>query len=129
MYCQFLGHAGIASFLMAPSTLSFLMKFGIWVPNMIIFVHGFFWGGCLVQKISGNDSQSKKLFVELQSLISCNPYGQTSQNFYHMFSYKFSTRSYGWNLNKYILNHFVVNALELAVLGGFWRKNTKELRG
>ena len=38
VYCQFLGHAGIASFLRAPSTLSFLMKFGIWVPNMIIFV-------------------------------------------------------------------------------------------
>ena len=59
MYCQFLGHAGIASFLRAPSTLSFLMKFGIWVPNMIIFVlvHGL--GGCLVQKDSRNSSQSE----------------------------------------------------------------------
>ena len=25
------------------------------------------------------------------------------------------------------INHFVVNALELAVLSGFWRKNAKEL--
>ena len=59
MYCQFLRHAGIASFLRAPSTPSFLMKFGIWVPNMIIFVlvHGL--GGCLVQNISGNGSQSE----------------------------------------------------------------------
>ena len=49
----------IVSFLRAPSTPSFLMKFGIWVPNMIIFVlvHGS--GGCLVQKISGNGSQSE----------------------------------------------------------------------
>ena len=59
MYCQFLGHVGIASFLRAPSTPSFLMKFGIWVPNMIIFVlvHG--WGGDSVQKISENGSQSE----------------------------------------------------------------------
>ena len=59
MYCQFLGHACIASFLKAPSNPSFWMKFGIWVPNMIIFVlvHGL--GGCLVQKISGNGGQSK----------------------------------------------------------------------
>ena len=58
MYCQFLGHAGIASFLRAPST-PFLMKFGIWVPNMIIFVliHGL--EGCLVQKISRNGGQSE----------------------------------------------------------------------
>ena len=42
VYCQFLGHVGIASFLRAPSTPSFLMKFGVWVPNRIIFVlvHG-----------------------------------------------------------------------------------------
>ena len=60
MYCQFLGHVGIASFLRAPSTPSFLMKFGIWVPNMIIFalVHGL-EGGYLVQKISGNNGQSE----------------------------------------------------------------------
>ena len=59
MYCQFLGHAGIASFLRAPSTPSFLMKFGIWVPNMIIFVlvHGL--GGCSVQKKSRNYSKSE----------------------------------------------------------------------
>ena len=59
MYCQFLGHAGIASFLRAPSTPSFLMKFVIWVPYMIIFVlvHGL--EGCLVQKISRNGSQSE----------------------------------------------------------------------
>ena len=44
-----------------------------------------------------------------------------------MFSYKFSTRSYGWNLKKIIFDRFVVNALELAVLSGFWRKNAKEL--
>ena len=60
MYCQLLGHAGIASFFRAPSTSSFLMKFGIWVPNMIIFVlvHGL-GGGCLVQKNSRNNSQSE----------------------------------------------------------------------
>ena len=59
MYCQFLGHAGIASFLRAPSTPLFLMEFGIWVPKMIIFVlvHGL--GGCLVQKNSRNGSQSE----------------------------------------------------------------------
>ena len=59
MNCQLLGHAGIASFLRAPSTPSFFMKFGIWVPNMIIIVlvHGL--GGCLVQKISRNGSQSE----------------------------------------------------------------------
>ena len=60
MYCQFLGHVGIASFLRALSTPSFLMKFGIWVPNMIIFVLVYgLGGGCLVQKISGNGGQSE----------------------------------------------------------------------
>ena len=61
MYCQFLGHPGIASFFRAPSTPSFLMRFGIWLPNMIIFVlvHSLRGGGCLVQKVSGNDSQSE----------------------------------------------------------------------
>ena len=60
MYCQFLVHVGIASFLRAPSTPSFLMKFRIWVPNMIIFVlvHGL-GGGCLVQKISRSGGQSE----------------------------------------------------------------------
>ena len=73
MYCQFLGHAGIASFLRAPSTPSFLMKFGIWVPNMIIFVlvHGL--GGCLVQKFSGNGGQSKlKLLDRSEKNFLCN---------------------------------------------------------
>ena len=59
MYCQFLGHAGIASFLRAPSTPSFLMKFGIWVPNMIIFVLVYGLGGCLVQIFSRNGGQSE----------------------------------------------------------------------
>ena len=45
VYFQFLGHAGIASLLRAPSTPSFLMKFGIWVPNMIIFVLVYGLGG------------------------------------------------------------------------------------
>ena len=58
MYCQFLGHVDIASFLRAPSTPSFLMKFCIWVPNMIIFVLVHRLGGCLVQKISGTGGQS-----------------------------------------------------------------------
>ena len=60
MYCQFLGRADIASFFRAPSAPSFLMKFGIWAPNMIIFVlvHGF-GGWCLVQKFPGNGSQSE----------------------------------------------------------------------
>ena len=59
MYCQFLGHAGIASFLRAPFTPSFLMKFGIRVPKKIIFVlvHGL--GVCLVQFFLGNDGQSE----------------------------------------------------------------------
>ena len=73
MYCQFLGHAGIASFFRAPSTPSFLMKFGIWVPNMIIFVlvHGL--GGCLVQKSSGNGGQSElKLPGRSEKNILCN---------------------------------------------------------
>ena len=30
-------------------------------------------------------------------------------------------------MKKNIFNRFVVNALELAVLSGFWRKNAKEL--
>ena len=59
MYCQFLGHAGIASFLRAPSTPSFLIKFGIWVPNMIIFVLVHSLGGCLDQKIPKNGGQSE----------------------------------------------------------------------
>ena len=60
MYCQFLGHAGIASFFRAPSTPSFLMKFGVWVPNMIIFVLVYdLGGGYLVQKDSGNAGQSE----------------------------------------------------------------------
>ena len=46
-----------------------------------------------------------------------------------MFSYKFSTRSYSWNLKKAIFDIFVVNALGLAVLSGFWRKNARELLG
>ena len=74
MYCQFLGHAGIAIFLRAPSTPSFLMKFGIWMPNMIIFVlvHGL-EGGCLVQKISGNGSQSElKLLGRSEKTFLCN---------------------------------------------------------
>ena len=59
MYCQFLGHAGIASFLRAPSTPSFLMKFGIWVPNMIIFVLVYGLGGFLVQEFFRNGGQSE----------------------------------------------------------------------
>ena len=50
------------------------MKFGIWVPNMIIFVlvHG--WGGgCLVQKISGNGGQSElKLPGRSKKNFLCN---------------------------------------------------------
>ena len=41
--------------------------------------------------------------------------------------YKFSTRSYDWNLKKYIFNCIVINALELVVLSGLSRKNAKEL--
>ena len=59
MYCQFLGHVDIASFLRAPSTPSFLMKFGIWVPNKIIFVLVHDLRQCLVQKLPGNGSQSE----------------------------------------------------------------------
>ena len=73
MYCQFLGHAGIASFLRGPFTPSFLMKFGIWVPNMIIFVlvHGL--GVCLVQKISKNGGQSElKLLGRSEINFLCN---------------------------------------------------------
>ena len=74
MYCQFLGHAGIASFLRAPSTPSFLMKFGIWVPNLIIFVLVYdFGGGYLVQKISRNGSQSDlKLLDRSEKNFLCN---------------------------------------------------------
>ena len=39
--------------------LHFFMKFGIWVPKMIIFVLVFGLGGCLVQKFSGNGGQSE----------------------------------------------------------------------
>ena len=73
MYCQFLGHAGIASFLRAPFTPSFLLKFGTWVPNMIIFVlvHGL--GGCLVQKNSRNGGQSElKLSGRSEKNFLCN---------------------------------------------------------
>ena len=73
MHCHFLGHVGIASFLRAPSTPSFLMKFGIWVPNMIIFmlVHGL--GGCLVQKFPGNGGQSElKLPGRSEKNFLCN---------------------------------------------------------
>ena len=73
MYSQFLGHAGIASFLRAPSTPSFLMKFGIWVPDMIIFVLVYGLGGCLVQNISGNGSQSElKLPGRSETNFLCN---------------------------------------------------------
>ena len=72
MYCQFLGHAGIASFLRAPST-PFFMKFGIRVPNMIIFVLVYGLRGCLVQKISGNGSQSElKLLGRSEKNFLCN---------------------------------------------------------
>ena len=137
MYCQILGHAGIASFLRAPSTPSFLMKFGIWVPNMIIFVLVYgLGGGCLVQKIARNGGQSElKLLGRSEKNFLCNfnhsylaiRTVKLHKIFYHMFSYKFSTRSYSWNLKKTIFDRFVVNALELAVLNGFWRKNAKEL--
>ena len=39
--------------------LPFLMKFGIWVPNMIIFVLVYGLEGCLVQKCFGNSGQSE----------------------------------------------------------------------
>ena len=74
MYCQFLEHMGIAGFFRAPSTPSFLMKFGIWVPNTIIFVlvHDF-GGGCLVQKIPGNGGQSElKLPGRSEIFFLCN---------------------------------------------------------
>ena len=74
MYCQFLGYVGIASFLRAPSTPSFLMKFGIWVPNMIIFVlvHGL-RGGCLVQKNSENGGKNElKLSGRSEQNFLCN---------------------------------------------------------
>ena len=114
MYCQFLGHAGIASFLRAPSTPSFLMKFAIWVPNMIIFVlvHGL-GGGCLVQKISGNGGQSELKLLgrnEKNFLCNFNPsylairIVKLHKSLYHMFSYKFGRRHYGWNLKKIFLN-------------------------
>ena len=89
-----------------------------------------------MQKISRNGGQSelkllgrseKNFLCNFNHFVSCNPYGQTSQIFYHIFSYKFSTRSYSWNLKKTIFDRFVVNALELVVLSGFWRKNAKEL--
>ena len=89
-----------------------------------------------MQFFSGNDGQSelklpgrseKNFLRNFNHSYLANPYGQTSQNFYHMFSYKFNTRSYSWNLKKNILNRFVVNALEVAVLNGFWRKNAKKL--
>ena len=73
MYCQFLEHVGITSFLRAPSTPSFLMKFGIWVPNRIIFelVHGL--GGCLVQKNFENGGQSElKLPDRSEKNFLCN---------------------------------------------------------
>ena len=61
MYCQFLEHADIASFLKVPSTPLFLMKFDIWVPNMIIFVMVYgLAGGCLEQKFPGNSDQSEQ---------------------------------------------------------------------
>ena len=74
MCCQFLGHAGIASFLRAPSTSSFLMKFGIWVPNMIIFVLVYgLEGGCLVQIFSRNGGQSElKLPGRSEKNFLCN---------------------------------------------------------
>ena len=73
MCCQFLGHAGIASFLRAPFTPSFFMKFGIWMPNMIIFVPVNGLGGCLVQKISGNGGQSElKLLGRCEENFLCN---------------------------------------------------------
>ena len=49
------------------------MKFGIWVPNMIIFVlvHGL--GGCLVQKNSINGGQSElKLLDRSEKNFLCN---------------------------------------------------------
>ena len=36
-------------------------------------------------------------------------------------------RIWGGGKEKKKFNHFVVNALELVVLSGFWRKNAKEL--
>ena len=96
---------------MSPSTPSFLMKFGIWVPNMIIFVLVYGLGGCLVQNFSGNGGQSElKLPGRSEKNFLCN-FNQSylaicivklPKKFYHMFSYKFSTRSYGWNLKKKI---------------------------
>ena len=60
-----------------------------------------------MQKNSGNGSQSElKLPGRSGKTFVCNfnhsylaiRMVKLSQNFYHMFSYKFSTRSYGWNL-------------------------------
>ena len=73
VYCQFLGLANIASFLKSPSTPSFLMKFDIWVSNMIIFVlvHGL--RGCLVQKFPRNGGQSElKLLDRNEKNFLCN---------------------------------------------------------
>ena len=74
MYCQFLGHAGNASFSRAPSTPLFLMKFGIWMPNMIIFVlvHGL-KGGMFSAKISWKHRSSElKLLGRSEKNFLCN---------------------------------------------------------
>ena len=111
------------------------MKFGIWVPNMIIFVlvHGL--GGCLVQKISGNGSQSElQLPGRSEANFLCNfnrlYLAIRTVKLHKILSICFHTslvQDPMVGIKKTIFNYFLINALEFAVLSGFLRKNAKDL--
>ena len=98
---------------------------------MIIFVlvHGL--EGCLVQKISRNSDQSEpKLPGRNEKNFLCN-FNHSYLAISMVKLHKKFTTCFHTSLvqdpmvgsKKNILNRFMVNALELAVLSGYWRKN------
>ena len=138
MYCKFLRHASIASFLRAPSTPSFLMKFGIWVPNMIIFVLVYGLGGGLVQNFSGNGSQSELKLPGRSEKNFLRNFNHSYLAIYMAKLHKIRTTCFHTSLvqdpmvrilKKTIFDCFVVNALELVVLSDFWKKMPKNFKG
>ena len=89
-----------------------------------------------MQKISGNGGQSDlKLLSRSEKNFLCN-FNHSYLVIRTVKLHKFFTTCFHTSLvqdpmvgiyKKTIIDHFVVNALELAVLSGFWRKNAKEL--
>jgi len=67
---------------------------------------------------------SKKGFLSIQTLISCNLHGEKFWNFFHIFSNQFNLRSYSYMCPKKFFFKNLVLVLEIAILKWFWWKHS-----